>query len=216
MAKSDRKGIRKTRDKFQTRFPVLGYYFIVTDAKETEENYLYGLRDNLLKDLQARIVIKVSRVKTNELVSVCKEQAAMEPQFGEPWIVFDRDQVIDFDKIIETAKQKNVNVGWSNPCIEIWFDSYFGKMHSYQDSTKCCHEFAETFKKKTGQEYNKSSRDIYSVLNKYGNEIEAIKIAESRLNQYLRDEINKSSEMCPCTTLHQLITEINRKAGRTI
>ena len=49
MAKSDRIGKRKPRETFRTRIPDLGYYFIVTDAKETEGNYLYGLRDSLPK-----------------------------------------------------------------------------------------------------------------------------------------------------------------------
>ncbi len=214
MAKTDRKGKRKGRDNFRTRIPDLGCYFIVTDTKETEENYMNGIRDSLPKDLQGRIVIKVSKAKTDELVDVCKEQAAMEPQYGEPWIVFDRDQVVHFDQIIENAKQKGVNVGWSNPCIEIWFDAYFGRMHGYQDSVICCRKFANTFEKKTGREYKKSSSQIYTMLNRYGNEIEAIKIAESRLAQYLRAGIDKPSEMCPCTTVHRLVEEICKKTGR--
>lgn len=211
MTKTDRKGIRKGRENFRTRIPDLGYYFIVTDTRETEENYMLGLRSSLPKDLQGRIVIKVSKAKTDELVTVCKEQAAMEPQYGEPWIVFDRDQVVHFDQIIEIAKQKGINVGWSNPCIEIWFDIYFGRMHSYQDSVTCCREFAHTFEKKTGQEYKKSSSQIYAILNRHGNEMEAIKIAESRLTQYLRNGIIKPSEMCPCTTVHRLVSEIRKK-----
>lgn len=214
MAKSDRKGKRKGRDDFRTRIPDLGYYFIVTDTRETEENYIYGLRDSLPEDLRRRIVIKVAKAKTDELVTACKEQAAMEPQYGEPWIVFDRDRVVCFDQIIENAKQEGVHAGWSNPCIEIWFDAYFGRMHGYQDSVTCCREFANTFKKKTGQEYKKSSSQIYTMLNRYGDEPEAIQIAESRHTQYLRDGIDKPSEMCPCTTVHRLVEEICKKTGR--
>lgn len=214
MAKADRNGKRKGRDSFRTRVPDLGYYFIVTDTKETEEKYMYGLRDSLPKDLSGRIVIKVSKSKTDKLVSVCKEQAAMEPQYGEPWIVFDRDRIVCFDQIIETARREGVNVGWSNPCIEIWFDAYFGKMHSYQDSVTCCREFSKTFEKKTGQEYKKSSNQIYSMLNRYGDEATAIKTAKSRLAQYLRDGIDKPSEMCPCTTIYRLVEEIRIKTSR--
>ena len=112
MAKADRKGKRKGRNSFRTRVPDLGYYFIVTDTKETEENYLYGFRDSLPKEIQGRIVIKVFKAQTDELVKACKEQAALEPQYGEPWIVFDRDRVVHFDQIIEKAEQEGVNVGW--------------------------------------------------------------------------------------------------------
>lgn len=216
MAKADRTGKRKGRDSFRTRVPDLGYYFIVTDTRETEENYLYGLRDSLPRDLQGRIVIKVSQAKTAGLVTACKEQAALAPQYGEPWIVFDRDQVAGFDHIIETARQNGVKVGWSNPCIEIWFDAYFGKMHSYQDSVTCCREFAATFEKKTGQEYKKSNRQIYAMLNRYGNEAEAIRTVESRLRQYLQNGTESPSEMCPCTTVHRLVDEIKDKVEKAV
>lgn len=214
MAKADRKGIRKGRDSFCTRVPDLGYYFIITDTDETEGNYIYGFRDSLPSKVQGRIVIKVSKAKTDKLVQVCKEQAALEPRYGEPWIVFDRDRVTHFDQIIKMAQEEGIRVGWSNPCIEIWFDAYFGRMHSYQDSVSCCREFANTFEKKTGQAYKKSNNQIYIMLNRYGNEEEAIKIAEARLRQYLRTGVYKPSEMCPCTTIHKLIEEIRNKTGR--
>lgn len=213
MARADRNGKRKSRETFRTRVPDLGYYFIVTDAKETEANYMYGLRDSLPKELQGRIVIKVSKAKTQELVKTCKEQAALEPQYGQPWIVFDRDRVVNFDEIIEQAKQEGVNVGWSNPCIEIWFDAYFGKMHSYNDSVICCRKYSETFEQKTGQEYRKDNPQIYAVLNRFGDETKAIQIAENRLQGYLKDDIDKPSKMLPCTTVHKLVSEIKEKTS---
>ena len=213
MARADRNGKRKSRDSFKKRIPDLGYYFVVTDTNETEENYMYGLRDSLPKEYQGRIVIKVSKAKTDELVSSCKEQAALEPQYGEPWIVFDRDRVVRFDEIIKQARREGVHVGWSNPCIEIWFDAYFGKMHSYQDSVTCCREFGATFEKKTGQEYQKANRQIYDLLNRYGDESEAIRIAENRFQQYRRDGFCKPSEMCPCTTVQHLVDEIKKKTS---
>lgn len=211
MARADRNGRRKPREVFRTRTPDLGYYFIVTDTAETETNYMYGLRDSLPKELQGRIVIRVSEVRTQELVKTCKEQAALEPQYGQPWVVFDRDQVVNFDEIIEQAKRDGVNVGWSNPCIEIWFDAHFGKMHSYGNSVVCCRKFGETFKQKTGQEYHKNNPQIYAILNRFGDEAKAIQIAERRLQGYSRDGIQKPSEMCPCTTVHELVGEIKRK-----
>ncbi|WP_418666051.1 RloB family protein [Allofournierella sp.] len=128
-------------------------------------------------------------------------------------LVIDRVRVTRFDQIIETAKREGVRAGWSNLCIEIWFDAYFGKMHSYVDSVVCCREFANTFEKKTGQEYRKSSGQIYALLNQYGEETVAIQLAESRLSQYLKNGRDKPSQMCPCTTVHKLVREIRKKTG---
>ncbi|MCD7868757.1 MAG: RloB family protein [Clostridiales bacterium] len=77
----------------------------------------------------------------------------------ECWIIFDRDEVVNFNKIIADAKTQGVNAGWSNPCIEIWFDAYFGRMHNYQDSVQCCRGFAATYEKKTGNEYRKANKN---------------------------------------------------------
>lgn len=213
MAKKDRNGNRQSRSDRKVRIPDLGYYIVVTDTNETEANYMYGFRDALPENLQGRIVIKVSKAKTKDLVETCKEQVSKEAQYGEPWIVFDRDKVVDFDKIIADAESEGIGVGWSNPCIEIWFDAYFGKMHSYQDSVSCCREFANTFEKKTGQEYRKSNQKIYDLLGRFGDESKAIEIADNRLKQYKRDNINQPSKMCPCTTVYELIDEIRRKTN---
>ena len=211
MAKSDRTGKRSPRESSQKRIPDLGYYIIVTDTKETEKNYMEGLRDSLPDELQGRIVIKVSKAKTDQLVSTCKELAAMDPQYRQPWIIFDRDKVVQFDSIIVEANQAGIDVGWSNPCIEIWCDAYFGTMHNYMDSVSCCRGFAGTFERRTGQEYDKASQQIYTFLNRYGDEDEAIRIAERRLKQYVNDGVSKPSDMCPCTTVQHLVKEIKKK-----
>lgn len=60
-------------------------------------------------------MIKVLKTKTDRLVATCKNQAALEPQYAEPWIIFDRDRVISFNQIIEEAGQEGIHVGWANP-----------------------------------------------------------------------------------------------------
>ena len=211
MAREDRTGKRKRRDSATRRVPDLGYYIVVTDAKATEENYLYGLRDSLPRELQGRMVIKVSRAKTDELVDSCKSQASLEPQYGEPWIVFDRDRVTRFDEIIQRARKEGIRVGWSNPCIEIWFDAYFGQMHGYQESKQCWNRFAETYERITGLEYDKSDKHIYEILNRFGDEENAISVAEKRLRANIESRIKKPSDMVPATTLHHLVYEIRKK-----
>ena len=157
-----RNGMRKTRQQMsKRRIPELGYYFIVTDAKETEKNYLIGLRNSIPREMQGKIAIKIRKTKTKKLVDEVLELASLQPQYSEPWIVFDRDQVKDFNKIIALAKEKGVKTGWSNPCIETWFSAYFGVMPAYQDSIACCRGFEEKFYQVSGQEYQKSDEDIY-------------------------------------------------------
>lgn len=212
MAKNERNGKRKTREQLlKRRIPELGYYFIVTDTKETEQNYMYGLRDSIPEHLQGKIVIKVVKTKTKNLVEEAMNLASLNPQYGEPWIIFDKDQVQNFDEIITEAMSKEIHVGWTNPCIEEWFSAYFGTMPTYADSVRCCDGFAQVFERRTNQKYSKSDDLIYDKLNHYGNEAEAIVIATQKMIEHKNNCKNKPSEMCPGTTVHLLVDEIKSK-----
>ncbi len=159
---TDRTGRQKTREqRMKRRVPELGYYFIVTDTKETEQNYILGLRDSFPAHIQGKLVIKVWKARTVDLVEKALEMASLHPQFGEPWIIFDRDQVPNFDAIITTAQQQGIHVGWSNPCIEIWFHTYFGSMPTHQESVSCCAGFSRKYKHIVDQTYEKADRSIY-------------------------------------------------------
>lgn len=206
--KNRRKGQRKPRSQHsKKRVPNLGYYYIITDAKETEKNYLYGLRDAIPEELKGRLVIKVSKTSTENLVDEADSLANLAPQYSQHWIVFDRDRIKNFDEIIAQAKQKNICVGWSNPCIEIWFSAYFGTMPTYHDSVACCKGFEKTFEKFAKQEYKKSDSKIFEKLSLFGDQKQAIRIAKQKLREK-REGCNKPSDMCPATTLHLLVDEI--------
>ena len=136
---------------------------------------------------------------------------ALHPQYGEPWIVFDRDKVKQFDDIIKKAVDAKINVGWSNPCIEIWFSAYFGSMPTYQGSVECCKQFSKQFENKTNLKYTKADKNIYNLLCKYGDEEKALLVAEAKLKEQ-RKKYSVPSQMFPATTLHELVGEIRVKA----
>lgn len=213
MRMPERNGKRKTREqRFKPRKPELGYYVIVTDTEATEQNYVNGLRDSLPKELQKKIVIKVCEAKkTSLLVEEALKLASQLPIWGEVWIVFDRDRVVNFDQIISDAQAQEIKVGWSNPCIEIWFSAYFGSMPPCQDSVSCCRSFAQRFKQVTGQEYKKSDDKIYQKLCHYGDEAQALRLAREKHQGLLRGGNAKPSEMYPCTTVYTLVEEIAKK-----
>lgn len=140
--------VRPSRNARTTREPDLGYYVIVTDAEATEQLYFEAIRNSLQDDLQDRLVIKVYQSATNDLIRRCLDESSKIPQYSVPCIVFDRDQVQNFDEIIYKADNNNIKVGWSNPCIEVWFEAYFGNMTYYGSSQDCCSGFAKNFQKK--------------------------------------------------------------------
>ena len=129
MAKKDRTGNRKTREqRKQFKVPELGYYLVVTDTEATERCFFTGLHQALPEDVRNKLVIKVVETKTRTMIDKCLELTAYDAQYRTPWIVFDRDQVQGFDEIIKEAEDKGIQVGWSNPCFEIWMYAYFCSM----------------------------------------------------------------------------------------
>ncbi len=212
VSKAQRNGTMHRRDaRTNTRQYQLGNYIIFTDTEKTERNYFAGLYHSIPENLQKHIMIRVFHSKTKNLVDECRERASLEPQYAEPWIVLDRDRVPGFDELVSYAEHEGINIGWSNPCIEVWFHAYFGAMPTYPNSVKCCEGFASEFRKISGKEYQKSDPDIYTKLNRYGDERNAICLAEQKMKQHIRDGNHRPSQMCPCTTLHALIREIRGK-----
>lgn len=207
-----RSGKRKDRNtRFATREPVLGYYLIVTDTEETEKNYFEGMKSSIPSEIRDRIVIKVEKAKTTyALVERTRELCNSQAQQRIPWIVFDRDQVKDFDDIIQEAMKKEIYVGWSNPCFEIWMNAYFGEMPNVSDSVTCCSRFADRFEKVTGHIYRKNDEDIYRKLVEYGDFETAYRLASLNWKR-AEEEHKRPSESYPACTVHWLVKEIMDK-----
>lgn len=212
MAKKDRTGNRKMREqRKQFKVPELGYYLIVTDTEATERCFFTGLHQALAENVRNKLVIKVIETKTRTMIDKCLELTAYDAQYRIPWIVFDRDQVQGFDEIITEAICRGIQVGWSNPCFEIWMYAYFGSMPAIQDSWTCCSEFGRVYETKTGQKYSKADEQMYEKISKAGDEEKAIQIAKQKLEQCIREGKTRPSEMCPCTTVQELVGEIKNK-----
>lgn len=215
MARNDRTGNRKTREQREKkRLPEMGYYLVVTDTEATERCFFNGLHDSLPDLVKQKLVIKVVETKTQNLIQKCREMTAYEAQYRIPWIVFDRDQVPNFDEIIKEASGSDIHVGWSNPCFEIWMFTYFGSMPAINESWTCCSKFGELYEKRTGQKYSKAASDMYQRLTENGDEAAAITLAQRKYDQCVRNGYSIPSQMCPCTTVHELVKEIQTKVKK--
>ena len=209
MPRVEKNGNRKKREQTtKHRRPKMGYYFIVTDADEVVQNYMHGFKKSLPKELQEKLIITSVKTTAENLVDEALNLASLYPQFGEIWIVFNGAQIEKFVKIICKAREKGVGVGWSNPSIEAWFNAYLGEMPNYQESGACYKDFTTNYQRITGQEYNKSDIQIYEKLNRFGNEQDAIALAERKFVEYRADCEDRPSKMCSCTTIHLLVKKI--------
>ena len=208
------KRINRLNEKRSERKKILlksGAYLIVTDAEKTEKNYFEGIKniipDNLKNDLQIKIY---SNKALSKIIDFASEERNKDEKFRDIWLVFDRDEVKNFDKLIEEAKENKMNVGWSNPCFEIWLMSYFQNPKNINDSQKCCETFEKIFKENTSKKYKKSEEKIYNILCENGDENKAIQRAREKYYQ-VRKEYSQPSKMIGCTTIYKLVEELKKK-----
>ena len=215
MARKDRTGSRKTREQRMCRYvPEMGYYLVITDTEATERFFFTGLHDSLPPNMQKKLVIKVVETKTQNMIQKCMELTAYDAQYRLPWIVFDRDQVVNFDEIIREAEHAGIRVGWSNPCFEIWLYAYFGEIPEFEESTDCCARFGRTYQTKTGRKYSKSDEKLYTIMCDKGNEDNAIKLTERKYNAFRTLMITTPSKMTSCSSVFLLVQEIQEKVNQ--
>lgn len=207
-------GFRKVgivKRKTASRRQLFANILIVTDGEQTETNYFAGLRDSFPLDLRRKIKIKIKdRVNTQDLVETALRELREDSAFREAWIVLDRDdRKEDFDAIIAKAKKHGIHVGWSNPCIEIFFHAYYGKMPHNDVSKKCIADFGRDFQKFAGKEYKKNDANIYKELLDSGNESSALALSTKTLEASKTNATaKKPSCYCPASTLHELVGNV--------
>lgn len=186
-------------------------YLIVTDAEKTEKNYFEGIKASIPENLKNDLQIKIySNKALSKIIDFAAEQRNKDERFRDIWLVFDRDEVKNFDKLIEEAKEAKMNIGWSNPCFEIWLMSYFQIPKNIDVSQKCCEIFEKIFKENTSKKYKKSEVKIYNILCENGDEDKAIQRAREKYHQ-IRKEYSQPSKMIGCTTVYKLVEELKKK-----
>ena len=212
MKKTNR--LSKKRNERKKILLTSGAYLIITDTEKTEKNYFEGIKNiipgNLKNDLQIKIY---SNKALSKIIDFAAEERNKDERFRDIWLVFDRDEVKNFDKLIEEAKENKMNVGWSNPCFEIWLMSYFQLSKNIEESQKCCETFEKIFKENTGKKYKKSEEKIYNILCENGDENRAIERAREKYHQ-VRKDYSQPSKMIGCTTVYKLVEELKKKIGK--
>lgn len=192
-----------------TRKSHIGFVTIIVDTNETEKNYFTGLRESLPNGNQ--ITIKRAK-KTEEIVSFAYEYKRCSSPAAEIWLVFDKDELVVFDKIIEEAENYGFKVAWSNPCFEIWLHAYFGEMPSSKDSQQCVRHFKEKFKRTVGREYAKNDARIYATLEKFGSYSQADQLAERKLREAKNvcGDDSRPSLLAPASCVFELVRQLKK------
>ena len=103
------KKINKLTQKRSERKKVLlksGAYLIVTDAEKTEKYYFEGIKNRIPDSLKNDLQIKIySNKALSKIIDFAAEKRNKDERFRDIWLVFDRDEVKNFDQLIEEEKE---------------------------------------------------------------------------------------------------------------
>ena len=163
----------------------------------------------------------LGRSKTSLVEQVVElvDQEKPDPE-REVWIVFDMDfdkekdaamQRADFNQAVRLAENQGFRVAYSNDAFELWFVLHYQLLESALTRA----EYYESLSKHWEMSYERQGkgaqfcREVYQRLlnDPKSNQASAIRHAE-RLFQQQAD--NQPAEQNPCTTVYQLVAELNK------
>jgi hypothetical protein len=129
------------------------------------------------------------------------------------WVVFDYDyrsdvnEAADFNNAIELARQKGIRVAYSNDSFELWLVLHY----QYQNTALTRSEYFQMLSKKMNCNYEKDgktkefSQSLYDIFLK--DQPKAIQHARCL---YEEKQGETFSNQNPCTTVFQLVEELNK------
>ncbi|MQP52762.1 MULTISPECIES: RloB family protein [unclassified Flavobacterium] len=205
---------KKTKKK--TERELVTYFLIVCEGEKTEPNYFKSFPKKVGKviyDIEydgggistLKVVEKAIELKNNS-----------KQKFDRVWAVFDRDSFKEssFNSAILKAKAHGIECAWSNEAFELWYLLHFHnritamKRTEYQKSIEVA--INEKLKsKKNPFKYKKNATNMYSLLEKYGNQELAIKWAKDLA---LRINGENFATYNPNTLVYKLIEELTGKS----
>jgi hypothetical protein len=194
------------------------YFLIVCEGEKTEPNYFKSFKTNV-KSFVYTINTLGEGSNTKDLVKrTIKARHNSSQEYDSVWAVFDRDSFSpnNFNGAIELAGNNDIKVGWSNEAFELWYLLHFQYRNTYMSredyksviEKEVNDKIATQSKSKKPKKfiYKKNSLEIYSILEKYGNQKQAINNAEKLI---LNHSCNNFAIHNPCTRVHLLVEELN-------
>ena len=182
-------------------------WYFYSEGKETEPNYLKSLFENVDKDKESiNPIIEGLGMVSLSLVNDVIEKDNKIVKDHKTFVLFDKDDNpnMNFNFAIDKAKQNNIIPLWSNECFELWLLLHF----NYMDSNISRNDYYEKLKDLTkSKKYEKNMDNIFEEVNGINGALKAYKNAK-KLYKIYKNQSYK--DMAPCTTVFELIDEINK------
>jgi len=195
---------------------LLAYFLIVCEGEKTEPNYFRSFPKQVGKfiyDLQ----FGGGGISTLKVVEKAIElRADSQQKYDRVWAVFDRDSFksTSFNSAILKAKANEIECAWSNQAFELWYLLHFHNRVTAMDREEYQKAIEEAVNLKLAKGknfvYKKNDPDMFSLLNKIGNQDLAIRWAKD-LNNKIIDEAFANYN--PATQVFKLVEELTGKSN---
>jgi hypothetical protein len=197
---------KKTKKKRE----LIAYFLIVCEGSKTEPNYFKSFpkkNGQIVYDIE----FEGGGISTLKVVEKAIEiRDSSKQKYDRVWAVFDRDsfKATSFNNAIFKAKANNIECAWSNQAFELWYLLHFHNritsMHRDEYKKAIENAINNQIKEKSFK-YEKNSPNMLSILEKYGNQDQAIKWAKN-LNKNFAGQ--KFSDFNPSTQVYKLVEEL--------
>ena len=195
---------------------LIAYFLIVCEGEKTEPNYFKSFPRQVGK-LVYDVQFDGGGISTLKVVEKAIElRDRSQQKYDRVWAVFDKDSFksASFNSAISKAKANHIECAWSNQAFELWYLLHFHNRITAMDREeyKKAIEDAISSKLTKGKKflYKKNDVDMYSVLNKYGDQNMAIRWAKE-LNNKIDGE--SFSDYNPATKVYKLVEELTGKSN---
>jgi hypothetical protein len=207
------KRFSQKREKNKTR-KIIAYFLIVCEGEKTEPLYFDKFPTNHGRFIH-ELKFSGGGINTMKVVEKAIELRNKSKQkYDRVWAVFDKDSFNDqsFNNAIKKAEANDIHCAWSNESFELWYLLHFTYRNtamSRNDYKRAIESAINKNHKKKSFRYKKNDSEIYSLLEKYGDQTQAIKRAE-KLNEIYIDE--PFAKRNPSTQVYKLVVELNGKS----
>lgn len=206
------------RDATKTR-QIKSIFLIYCEGANTEPAYFESFPVNTETQVEALGLGRSRLALVKRILVLAKKKGLLEGQVNydperQIWCVFDRDERYfpgedkDFDAAVELAGKNGLRVAWSNDSFELWFylhdafiDTKVLRTHFYQHLSK---RFGLNY-----EEDGKAKAFCESLYRRFIDRQDAAIRHASRLEKRHKD-VARPSLQNPCTTVHRLVTELNK------
>jgi hypothetical protein len=204
--------------KKQNSREIVAYFLIVCEGEKTEPNYFKSFPKKIGKVVYD-IQFDGGGINTLKVVEKAIELRDNSKQkYDRVWAVFDRDSfpANSFNSAILKAKANGIECAWSNQAFELWYLLHFHNRITamHRDDYKKALENAINDKlnnKKHAFKYKKNDLNMFTTLNKYGNQEQAIKRAKDLNDKYHGANF---ANFNPSTQVFKLVEELIGKSEK--